>query len=97
MKDIINIGLDLKKPALTITTDWTVLMGILVLISVYLILKRFNPLYRLLKWIAGTADIEIEIGAGVKIKAKIDRSRENIYIAHRILVELETLNLRKTL
>ncbi|TVY07346.1 hypothetical protein [Paenibacillus cremeus] len=90
MKDIINIGLDWKKPALTITSDWSILIFLFLIICLIFLLKKLNLFHWFSKKIFGTADIEVEIGAGVKVKAKVDRSKENIYIAHRILVELET-------
>jgi hypothetical protein len=89
MKEIFGIGVDWKTPSLTVTTNWGFVLFIFLLLIIFLVSKKLNFNW-LSRKIIGTADIEVEIGSGVKVKAKVDRSKENIYIAHRILVELET-------
>lgn len=90
MQEIINIVVDWNTPSLSISTDWKVVIFLSAILCIFILLKRTNIFRNLTNKVFGTADIEVEIGSGVKVKAKVDRSKENVYIAHRILVELET-------
>jgi hypothetical protein len=92
MKDstavIIKTVFDYKKPALIIETDWCFLAGILCLIVLYIIYqhKIKSKLQNIF-----VQETSFEINTGLfKYNQKIKRSYQNLYVAHRIYIELVT-------
>ena len=85
---IINTSIDYTKPALIIETNWYLIMGLILVAILYFIYRRrikskFEDLF--------TDETSIEINTGlVTYSQKIKRNYQNLYIAHRIYIELVT-------
>lgn len=79
---------DYKKPSLIIETDWYFIAGLLCLIILYIIYKR-KIKSKLQNLFVQETNFEINTGL-FKYNQKIKRSYQNLYIAHRIYIELVT-------
>jgi hypothetical protein len=79
---------DYKKPSFIIETDWCFIFVLLCLIALYIVFKRIinSKLKNLF-----IQETSFEINTGLfKYNQKIKRSYQNLYIAHRIYIELVT-------
>lgn len=83
-KTAINYG----KPSLIIETNWYFVVGLLCLIILYLIYRK-KIRSKLADVFAEETSFEINTGL-FKYNQKIKRSYQNLYIAHRIYIELVT-------
>ena len=84
IKEIIRLTFDGSKPALIIESDWLILGIILaVLLIAYFITRIFS---KRVNW----REMEIEISGSPKLKFKVERNDDNLYIANRIYIELTT-------
>ena len=82
--EIIRLSFDSSKPSLTIESDWLIIaIVVAVLILAYFIKRNFS------KWF-NWHEMEVEISGSPKIKFKVERNDENLYIANRIYIELTT-------
>lgn len=82
--EIIRLTFNSSKPSLTIESNWLFLGVILViLIVIYFIKLKFS------KWF-NWHQMEVEISGAPKLKFKVERNNENLYIANRIHIELTT-------
>jgi hypothetical protein len=82
--EIVRLTFDNSKPSLTIESDWLILaIVVAVLLLAYLIKRNFS------KWF-NWQEMEVEISGSPKIKFKVERNNENLYIANRIYIELTT-------
>lgn len=73
-----------NQPSLTIESDWLFIsICLLFLIVVFLINKYFPKWYN---W----HEMEVEISGSPKLKYKVKRNSDNLYIANRIHIELTT-------
>jgi hypothetical protein len=72
------------KPSLTIESDWLIIsICLLFLIGAFLI-NKYSP-----KWF-NWHEMEVEISGSPKLKYKVKRNSDNLYIANRIHIELTT-------
>jgi hypothetical protein len=85
---IIKTVFDYKKPALIIETDWYFLAGIVCLIVLYVIYQK-KIKAKLQNIFVQETSFEINTGL-FKYNQKIKRSYQNLYVAHRIYIELVT-------
>jgi hypothetical protein len=85
---IIKTVFDCKKPALIIETDWYFLVGIVCLILLYIIYQK-KIKSKLQNIFVQETSFEINTGL-FKYNQKIKRSYQNLYVAHRIYIELVT-------
>lgn len=83
MTDLLKFSIDWRIPKFTIETNWWFLVVIIFIVLIILLILRKNLLPK-------PDSIEMEIGGPIGLKVKVDRTKENIYISHRILIELET-------
>ena len=82
--EIFRIALNTDNPSLLIETDWIILIIILVLSTLYFLLrKKIRNGFRLY-------EMEFEFSGSPKAKFKVKRNRENLFIANRIYIELTT-------
>jgi hypothetical protein len=82
--EIVRLSFDSSKPSLTIESDWLILaIVVAVLLLAYFIKRNFS------KWFNWHV-MEVEISGSPKIKFKVERNDENLYIANRIYIELTT-------
>ncbi len=82
--EIIDVSFNCEKPALIIESNWFIIgIILLILILAYLIKKTF---YKRVNW----KEMEIEISGSPKLKFKVERNDDNLYIANRIHIELTT-------
>ena len=73
-----------NKPSLTIQSDWLIIaICLLFLILAFLINRNFS------KWF-NWHEMEVEISGSPKLKYKVKRNSDNLYIANRIHIELTT-------
>lgn len=82
--EIIHLSLDSKKPSITIESDWIIIAVIVTLLLVIYLINRF--VLKGYNW----HEMEVEISDSPKIKFKVERNYENLYIANRIYIELTT-------
>lgn len=85
---IIKTVFDYKKPALIIETDWYFVIGIVCLILLYIIYQK-KIKSKLQNIFVQETTFEINTGL-FKYNQKIKRSYQNLYVAHRIYIELVT-------
>jgi hypothetical protein len=85
---IIKTVFDYKKPALIIETDWYFVIGIICLILLYVIYQK-KIKTKLQNIFVQETSFEINTGL-FKYNQKIKRSYQNLYVAHRIYIELVT-------
>ena len=85
---ILKTVFDYKKPALTIETDWCFVIGIVCLILLYIIYQK-KIKSKLQNIFVQETSFEINTGL-FKYNQKIKRSYQNLYVAHRIYIELVT-------
>jgi len=85
---IIKTVFDYKKPALIIETDWYFVIGIVCLIVLYIIYQK-KIKSKLQNIFVQETSFEINTGL-FKYNQKIKRSYQNLYVAHRIYIELIT-------
>lgn len=85
---IIKTVFDYKKPALIIETDWYFVIGIVCLILLYIIYQK-KIKSKLQNIFVQETTFEINTGL-FKYNQKIKRSFQNLYVAHRIYIELVT-------
>lgn len=85
---IIKTVFDYKKPALIIETDWYFVIGIVCLIVLYIIYQK-KIKSKLQNIFVQETSFEINTGL-FKYNQKIKRSYQNLYVAHRIYIELVT-------
>lgn len=85
---IIKTVFDYKKPALIIETDWYFVVGIICLIVLYIIYQK-KIKSKLQNIFVQETSFEINTGL-FKYNQKIKRSYQNLYVAHRIYIELVT-------
>lgn len=85
---IIKTVFDYKKPALIIETDWYFVIGIVCLILLYVIYQK-KIKSKLQNIFVQETSFEINTGL-FKYNQKIKRSYQNLYVAHRIYIELVT-------
>lgn len=85
---IIKTVFDYKKPALIIETDWYFVTGIICLIVLYIIYQK-KIKSKLQNIFVQETSFEINTGL-FKYNQKIKRSYQNLYVAHRIYIELVT-------
>ena len=84
IKEIVRLTFDSSKPALIIESDWLILGIILAVILIaYFITRIFS---KRVNW----REMEIEISGSPKLKFKVERNDDNLYIANRIYIELTT-------
>jgi hypothetical protein len=82
--EIIRLSFDKSKPSLTIESDWLIIaLVVSVLLLAYFIKRNFS------KWF-NWHEMEMEISGSPKVKFKVERNDENLYIANRIHIELTT-------
>jgi hypothetical protein len=72
------------KPSLTIESDWLIISICLLFLIVAFLIKKYFP-----KWF-NWHEMEVEISGSPKLKYKVKRSSDNLYIANRIHIELTT-------
>lgn len=83
--EVIRISIDSSKPALVFETNWYLIGGVFLLITIIFFVwgkylsQKFN-IY----------DLEIEISGSPKAHFKVQRNDENLFIANRIYIELTT-------
>jgi len=85
---ILKTEFDYTKPALIIETDWYFVAGIICLIVLYIIYRKKikSKIQNLF-----VQETSFEINTGLfKYNQKIKRSYQNLYVAHRIYIELVT-------
>jgi hypothetical protein len=85
---IIKTVFDYKKPALIIETDWYFVAGMIFLIMLYIFYQKKIKL-KLQNIFVQETSFEINTGL-FKYNQKIKRSYQNLYVAHRIYIELVT-------
>lgn len=83
--DIIRLSVDAKQPAVTLSSNWS----ILILVAAFIILFLFFNRY-ILKNRNRWQNLEIEISGTPRAIFKVERNFENLYIANRIFIELTT-------
>lgn len=82
--EIVRLSFDSSNPSLTIESDWIIILLILILLVIAYIIKRnFSKLFN---WY----EMEVEISGSPKLKFKVERNHENLFIANRIYIELTT-------
>jgi hypothetical protein len=82
--ELVRLSFDSSKPSLTIESDWLIILSILILLVIAYIIKRnFSKLFN---WY----EMEVEISGSPKLKFKVERNHENLFIANRIYIELTT-------
>lgn len=82
--EIVRLSFESSKPSLTIESDWLIILSILILLVVAYIIKR-----NFSKWF-NWYEMEVEISGSPKLKFKVERNHENLFIANRIHIELTT-------
>ncbi len=85
MPNLFRVAIDYAKPSLTIESDWLL---IIVLFGIILLAVIFRK-KRYLSWF-NRYDMEVEISGTPKLKVKVERNNENLFIANRIYIELTT-------
>ena len=85
MSNLLKIAFDYTKPSMTIETDWLLVIVAFVVILLVIILSRKG----LFSWF-NRYDMEVEISGAPKVKVKVERNNENLFIANRIYIELTT-------
>lgn len=83
--DIVRLSVDAKQPAITLSSNWWVLILAVVLVFIFFIINRY-VLKNRNRW----QNLEIEISGTPKAVFKVERNFENLYIANRIFIELTT-------
>jgi hypothetical protein len=82
--EIVRLSFDSIKPSITIESDWLIILSILILLVIaYLIKRNFS------KWF-NWYEMEVEISGSPRLKFKVERNHENLFIANRIYIELTT-------
>ena len=82
--EIVRLSFDSSKPSITIESDWLIILSILILLVIAYIIKR-----NFSKWF-NWYEMEVEISGSPKLKFKVERNHENLFIANRIYIELTT-------
>lgn len=82
--EMIRMSFEYYKPAMTIESNWYLISIIIIFFLAGLILKR-----RYSQWF-NWYEMEIEISGSPKVKFKVERNNDNLYIANRIHIELTT-------
>ncbi|OIP01157.1 MAG: hypothetical protein AUJ98_05410 [Bacteroidetes bacterium CG2_30_33_31] len=85
---ILKTEFDYTKPALIIETNWYFVAGIICLIVLYIIYQK-KIKAKLQNIFVQETSFEINTGL-FKYNQKIKRSYQNLYVAHRIYIELVT-------
>jgi len=83
-EQLLRIAVDYSKPSITIESSWIVLV-IMVLAAIFFVL-----IIRLVYRNYGMQEMEVEFSGSPKVKFKVQRNVENLYIANRIYIELTT-------
>ncbi len=85
MSNLLKIAIDYAKPSVIIESDWLLVIVLLLIILLVVILrkKRFLSCFN-------RYDMEVEISGTPKVKVKVERNNENLFIANRIYIELTT-------
>lgn len=73
-----------NKPSLTIESDWLIISICLLFLIVAFLINKYIP-----KWF-NWHEMEVEISGSPKLKYKVKRNSDNLYIANRIHIELTT-------
>lgn len=73
-----------NKPSLTIESDWLIIAICLLFLIVAFLTNKYFP-----KWF-NWHEMEVEISGSPKLKYKVKRNSDNLYIANRIHIELTT-------
>lgn len=73
-----------NKPSLTIESDWLIISICLLFLIVAFLINKYFP-----KWF-NWHEMEVEISGSPKLKYKVKRNSDNLYIANRIHIELTT-------
>ncbi|WP_353078245.1 hypothetical protein [Flavobacterium sp.] len=73
-----------NKPSLTIESDWLIISICLLFLIVAFLINNYIP-----KWF-NWHEMEVEISGSPKLKYKVKRNSDNLYIANRIHIELTT-------
>ncbi len=73
-----------NKPSLTIESDWLIILICLLFLIVAFFINKYFP-----KWF-NWHEMEVEISGSPKLKYKVKRNSDNLYIANRIHIELTT-------
>jgi hypothetical protein len=84
--DIARVSVNTHQPSITLSSSWIVLGVVLIIIILFIVVKRFflkNSKLRL-------QTLEIEISGTPKVTFKVERNYENLFIANRIYIELTT-------
>lgn len=82
--EIIRWNINIDKPSMTLETNWPIIGIIVLAIAIILISKRK------LSTFFNKYDMEVEISGSPKMKFKVERNFENLFIANRIYIELTT-------
>lgn len=85
MPNLFKIAIDYTRPSMTIESDWLLIIFLLVIILLVVILRKKG----FLSWF-NRYDMEVEISGVPKVKVKVERNNENLFIANRIYIELTT-------
>lgn len=85
MSNLLKIAIDYTKPSMTIESDWLLVIIVLLVILLVIILSRKGCF----SWF-NRYDMEVEISGAPKVKVKVERNNENLFIANRIYIELTT-------
>ena len=81
---LIHFSFDGSKPSITLESDWYFIGIIIILIAALIIFKIRKKI--LLSWY----ELELEISGSPKLKFKVERNDDNLFIANRIHLELTT-------
>ncbi|HRG88041.1 MAG TPA: hypothetical protein PLW44_03415 [Chitinophagales bacterium] len=73
-----------NKPSLTIESDWLIIAFCILVLILAFIINRYFP--KFFNW----HEMEVEISGSPKLKYKVKRNNDNLYIANRIHIELTT-------
>lgn len=73
-----------NKPSITIESDWLIISICLLFLLVAFSINKYFP-----KWF-NWHEMEVEISGSPKLKYKVKRNSDNLYIANRIHIELTT-------
>jgi len=82
--EILHLYFDSQKPSLTIETDWFIIFIVIAIIMISIIIKKKSS-----KWF-NWHEMEVEFSGSPKLKFKVERNQENLFIANRIHIELTT-------
>lgn len=85
MANLLKIAFDYTKPSMTIESDWMFAIALLLIVLLAVLLRK----KKLFSWF-NRYDMEVEISGTPKVKVKVERNSENLFIANRIYIELTT-------